>query len=137
MPVGQGVPFCPPCYLASSPALPSALSLLESHWTSSHPFAPVAGWEQRGKHPLLLAVVPEEHWGMVGPPGSHHISMFQGEAIRLKQDTSALLSLVDTYMAQYRQLQSRTGRWEEEIKQTLQRGEGKRAVRGWVGGAVA
>lgn len=71
---------------------------------------------------------------MLGPPGSHRISVFQGEATRLKQDASALLSLVDTYMAQYRQLQSRTGRWEEEIKQLLRRGEGERAVRGWLGG---
>uniref|UniRef100_A0A8C0EPT8 Laminin subunit gamma 2 n=1 Tax=Bubo bubo TaxID=30461 RepID=A0A8C0EPT8_BUBBB len=52
----------------------------------------------------------------------------RGEATRLKQDSSALLSLVDTSMAQYRQLQSRTGRWEEEIKQLLQRGEGERAT---------
>ncbi|PKU37195.1 laminin subunit gamma-2 [Limosa lapponica baueri] len=56
------------------------------------------------------------------------IGSFEGEATRLKQDASALLSLVDTYMAQYRQLQSRTGRWEEEIKQLLQRGEGERAT---------
>ncbi|CAN0224755.1 unnamed protein product [Bubo scandiacus] len=56
------------------------------------------------------------------------IGSFEGEATRLKQDSSALLSLVDTSMAQYRQLQSRTGRWEEEIKQLLQRGEGERAT---------
>ncbi|NXN75765.1 LAMC2 protein, partial [Himantopus himantopus] len=56
------------------------------------------------------------------------IGSFEGEATRLKQDASALLSLVDTYMAQYRQLQSRTGRWEEEIKQLLRRGEGERAT---------
>ncbi|NXG78682.1 LAMC2 protein, partial [Baryphthengus martii] len=56
------------------------------------------------------------------------IGSFEGEATRLKQDSSALLSLVDTYMAQYRQLQSRTGRWEEEIKQLLRRGEGERAM---------
>uniref|UniRef100_A0A8C3J746 Laminin subunit gamma 2 n=1 Tax=Calidris pygmaea TaxID=425635 RepID=A0A8C3J746_9CHAR len=56
------------------------------------------------------------------------IGSFEGEATRLKQDASALLSLVDTYMAQYRQLQSRTGRWEEEIKQLLQKGEGERAT---------
>ncbi|NXN29400.1 LAMC2 protein, partial [Nycticryphes semicollaris] len=56
------------------------------------------------------------------------IGSFEGEATRLKQDASVLLSLVDTYMAQYRQLQSRTGRWEEEIKQLLQRGEGERAT---------
>ncbi|KFP41540.1 Laminin subunit gamma-2, partial [Chlamydotis macqueenii] len=57
-----------------------------------------------------------------------NISSFEGEATRLKQDASALLSLVDTYVAQYRQLQSRTGRWEEEIKQLLQRGEGERVT---------
>ncbi|XP_050757387.1 laminin subunit gamma-2 [Gymnogyps californianus] len=56
------------------------------------------------------------------------IGSFEGEATRLKQDASALLSLVDTYMAQYRQLQSRTGRWEEEIKQLLRKGEGERAT---------
>ncbi|NXD87511.1 LAMC2 protein, partial [Halcyon senegalensis] len=56
------------------------------------------------------------------------IGSFEGEATRLKQDSSALLSLVDTYMAQYRQLQSRTGRWEEEIKQMLRKGEGERAT---------
>lgn len=133
MPVGPGVPFCPPCYPAISPALPSALSLLESRWTSSHPLAPVAGGEQRGKQPWLLAVVPEQQPGGVGPPGSHRISVFQGEALRLKQDASALLGRVDTDTAQYRQLQSRAGRWEEEIKQALRRGEGERAVRGWLG----
>ncbi|NXJ77186.1 LAMC2 protein, partial [Trogon melanurus] len=53
---------------------------------------------------------------------------FEGEATQLKQDASALLSLVDTSMAQYKQLQSRTGRWEEEIKQLLRRGEGERAT---------
>ncbi|NWU99717.1 LAMC2 protein, partial [Upupa epops] len=51
---------------------------------------------------------------------------FEGEATQLKQDASALLSLVDTYMAQHRQLQSRMGRWEEEIKQLLQTGESER-----------
>ncbi|XP_065698446.2 laminin subunit gamma-2 isoform X2 [Patagioenas fasciata] len=56
------------------------------------------------------------------------VGSFEGEATQLKQDASALLTLVDTYMAQYRQLQARTGRWEEEIKQLLQRGEGKRAM---------
>ncbi|XP_054689415.1 laminin subunit gamma-2 [Grus americana] len=56
------------------------------------------------------------------------IRSFEEEATRLKQDASALLSLVDTYMAQYRQLQGRTGRWEEEIKELLQRGEGERAM---------
>lgn len=53
---------------------------------------------------------------------------FEGEAAQLKQDAAALLSTVDTYMAQYRQLQSRMGLWEEEIKKLLQRGEGERAM---------
>uniref|UniRef100_A0A8B9QEZ6 Laminin subunit gamma 2 n=1 Tax=Apteryx owenii TaxID=8824 RepID=A0A8B9QEZ6_APTOW len=53
---------------------------------------------------------------------------FEGEATRLKQEANTLMSMVDTYMAEYRQLQSRTGRWEEEIKQLLQRGEGERAT---------
>ncbi|XP_040533465.1 laminin subunit gamma-2 [Gallus gallus] len=53
---------------------------------------------------------------------------FEEEAAQLKQDAAALLSTVDTYMAQYRQLQSRMGLWEEEIKKLLQRGEGERAM---------
>ncbi|NXX41092.1 LAMC2 protein, partial [Tricholaema leucomelas] len=57
-----------------------------------------------------------------------NIGSFEGEATQLKQDIGTLLSTVDTYMAQYRQLQSRTGRWEEDIKQLLQRGEGERAM---------
>ncbi|NXX75046.1 LAMC2 protein, partial [Urocolius indicus] len=56
------------------------------------------------------------------------IGSFEGEATRLKQEASALLSLADTYLAQYRQLQSRTARWEEEIKQLLQGEEGERAT---------
>ncbi|XP_062437141.1 laminin subunit gamma-2 isoform X3 [Rhea pennata] len=53
---------------------------------------------------------------------------FEGEATRLKQEANTLMSMVDTYMAEYRQLQSRTGLWEEEIKQLLRRGEGERAT---------
>ncbi|OXB55430.1 hypothetical protein ASZ78_007104 [Callipepla squamata] len=53
---------------------------------------------------------------------------FEGEATQLKQDAAALLSSVDRNMAQYRQLQSRMGLWEEEIKKLLQRGEGERAT---------
>uniref|UniRef100_A0A8C2UHU5 Laminin subunit gamma 2 n=1 Tax=Coturnix japonica TaxID=93934 RepID=A0A8C2UHU5_COTJA len=52
----------------------------------------------------------------------------RGEASQLKQDAAGLLSTVDMYMAQYRQLQSHMGRWEEEIKKLLQRGEGERAM---------
>ncbi|NXO00628.1 LAMC2 protein, partial [Rhinopomastus cyanomelas] len=54
-------------------------------------------------------------------------SGFQGEANQLKQDAGALLSRVDTLVAQQRQTRSRMGRWEEEIKQLLQRGERERA----------
>ncbi|NXE93168.1 LAMC2 protein, partial [Menura novaehollandiae] len=52
---------------------------------------------------------------------------FEEEASRLKQDAGALLGLVDTSVAQYRQLQSRVGRWEEEMQQLLRRREGERA----------
>ncbi|NXY21854.1 LAMC2 protein, partial [Atrichornis clamosus] len=52
---------------------------------------------------------------------------FKEEASRLKQDAGALLSLVDTSMAQYRQLQSRTERGQEETQQLLRRREGERA----------
>ncbi|KAJ7420060.1 Laminin subunit gamma-2 [Pitangus sulphuratus] len=55
------------------------------------------------------------------------IGSFEGEASRLKQDARALLSLVDTSMAQYKQLQSRVGRWEEETKELLGKREGERA----------
>ncbi|XP_009074937.1 PREDICTED: laminin subunit gamma-2, partial [Acanthisitta chloris] len=55
------------------------------------------------------------------------IRSFEGEASRLRQDASALLGLADTYMAQYKQLQSSTRHWEEETKELLQRGEGERA----------
>ncbi|NXT10478.1 LAMC2 protein, partial [Prunella fulvescens] len=55
------------------------------------------------------------------------ISSFQEEASRLKQDSSALLGLVDMSLSQYRGLQSRVGRWEEEAKQLLQGQEGERA----------
>ncbi|NXK97012.1 LAMC2 protein, partial [Formicarius rufipectus] len=55
------------------------------------------------------------------------VGSFEGEASQLKQDASALLSLVDTFMAQYKQLQSRTGRWEEETKELLRSQESERA----------
>lgn len=57
------------------------------------------------------------------------MSVFQEEASRLKQDTSALQGLVDTSLTQYRGLQSRVGRWEEEAKELLQGQEGERTVR--------
>uniref|UniRef100_A0A8B9VNX8 Laminin subunit gamma 2 n=1 Tax=Anas zonorhyncha TaxID=75864 RepID=A0A8B9VNX8_9AVES len=81
------------------------------------------------KHPSLLATAPCDQQGDIEPPqGSDPIFVFQGEATQLKKDANALLSMVDMYMAQYRQLQSRTGHWEEEIKQLLQRGEGERML---------
>ncbi|NWS32133.1 LAMC2 protein, partial [Polioptila caerulea] len=55
------------------------------------------------------------------------VGSFKEEASRLKQDTSALLGLVDTSLAQYRGLQSRVGHWEEEAKQLLRGQEGERA----------
>uniref|UniRef100_A0A8B9C7D5 Laminin subunit gamma 1 n=1 Tax=Anser brachyrhynchus TaxID=132585 RepID=A0A8B9C7D5_9AVES len=97
-------------------------------WLShSSPFCPCSWlWYE---HPSLLATVPREQQGDIEPPqGSDPIFVFQGEATQLKKDANALLSMVDVYMAQYRQLQSRTGLWEEEIKQLLQRGEGERAM---------
>lgn len=54
------------------------------------------------------------------------LGSFQGEANRLRQEADALLVLVDTYMAEYRRLQSNTASWEEEIQRQLQSGEGKR-----------
>ncbi|NXO35874.1 LAMC2 protein, partial [Locustella ochotensis] len=55
------------------------------------------------------------------------IGSFKEEASRLKQDASALLGLVDVSLAQYRGLQSRVGRWEEEAERLLQGQEGERA----------
>ncbi|XP_014742189.1 PREDICTED: laminin subunit gamma-2 [Sturnus vulgaris] len=55
------------------------------------------------------------------------VGSFKEEASRLKKDASALQSLVETSLAQYRGLQSRVGHWEEEAKQLLQGQEGERA----------
>uniref|UniRef100_A0A8C9NAD6 Laminin subunit gamma 2 n=1 Tax=Serinus canaria TaxID=9135 RepID=A0A8C9NAD6_SERCA len=55
------------------------------------------------------------------------ISSFQEEAWRLKQDSGALLGLVDTSLAQYQGLRSRVGQWEQEAQQLLQGQEGQRA----------
>uniref|UniRef100_A0A8B9MWT8 Laminin subunit gamma 2 n=1 Tax=Accipiter nisus TaxID=211598 RepID=A0A8B9MWT8_9AVES len=108
---------------------------LHLHWRaigypSSHPFAPVAGCGTRSKRQASVAACrgSRQALGRCWDPQPVIVSLFQGEATRLKQDASALLRLVDTYMAQYRQLQSRTGLWEEEIKQLLRRGEGERAT---------
>ncbi|CAN8217792.1 unnamed protein product [Coccothraustes coccothraustes] len=54
-------------------------------------------------------------------------SSFQEQASRLKQDSGALLGLVDTSLAQYRGLRSRIGQWEQEAQQLLQGQEGQRA----------
>lgn len=85
---------------------------------SSYPFPPFASGS----------------WWALGRCWDNAVSVFQEEASRLKQDSSALLGLVDTSLAQYRALQSRVGQWEEEAKQLLQGQEGERAVRvGWRG----
>ncbi|XP_005531354.1 PREDICTED: laminin subunit gamma-2 [Pseudopodoces humilis] len=55
------------------------------------------------------------------------IGSLKEEASRLKKDTSTLLGLVDTSLAQYRGLQNHMGHWEEEAKQLLQGQEGKKA----------
>ncbi|XP_054142060.1 laminin subunit gamma-2 [Melozone crissalis] len=55
------------------------------------------------------------------------ITSFQEEASRLKQDSGALLALVDTSLSQYRGLRGRLGQWEQEAKELLQGQEGHRA----------
>lgn len=62
------------------------------------------------------------------------MSLFQEEASRLKQDSSALLGLADASLAQSLGLQSRVGQWEQEAKQLLQGQEGERVVRAWLAG---
>uniref|UniRef100_A0A8D2NA49 Laminin subunit gamma 2 n=1 Tax=Zonotrichia albicollis TaxID=44394 RepID=A0A8D2NA49_ZONAL len=52
-------------------------------------------------------------WGLT-------VSVFQEEASRLKQDSGALLALVDTSLSQYRGLRGRVGQWEQEAKELLQ-----------------
>ncbi|XP_058698352.1 laminin subunit gamma-2 isoform X2 [Poecile atricapillus] len=54
------------------------------------------------------------------------IGSLKEEASRLKKDTSTLLGLVDTSLAEYRGLQNHMGHWEEEAKQLLQGQEGKK-----------
>uniref|UniRef100_A0A8C3QVJ1 Laminin subunit gamma 2 n=1 Tax=Cyanoderma ruficeps TaxID=181631 RepID=A0A8C3QVJ1_9PASS len=93
---------------------------------ASHGSIPIG--ETLDRHPPtlfpLLPLIPGGHWRDAGDPT---VSLFQEEASRLKQDSSALLSLADTSLAQYRGLQSRVGNWEEEAKQLLQGQEGERA----------
>uniref|UniRef100_A0A8D0GBE9 Laminin subunit gamma 2 n=1 Tax=Sphenodon punctatus TaxID=8508 RepID=A0A8D0GBE9_SPHPU len=52
----------------------------------------------------------------------------QAEASRFRQEADSLMGLANTYMAEYRRLQSNTGNWEEEIKELLQKGEGDRQI---------
>uniref|UniRef100_A0A8C3QWP2 Laminin subunit gamma 2 n=1 Tax=Cyanoderma ruficeps TaxID=181631 RepID=A0A8C3QWP2_9PASS len=100
-----------------------------SHVTQSyHSQGSIPIGETLDRHPPtlfpLLPLIPGGHWRDAGDPT---VSLFQEEASRLKQDSSALLSLADTSLAQYRGLQSRVGNWEEEAKQLLQGQEGERA----------
>ncbi|XP_062973267.1 laminin subunit gamma-2 [Elgaria multicarinata webbii] len=50
-------------------------------------------------------------------------SFFQEEASQLRQKADSLSGLVETYMAEYKRLQSNSGTWEEEMKELLQKGE--------------
>ncbi|XP_066480634.1 laminin subunit gamma-2 [Tiliqua scincoides] len=55
-------------------------------------------------------------------------SFFQEEASRLREKADTLISLVETYMAEYKRLQSNTGIWEEEMKELLEKGQANRLV---------
>ncbi|XP_061490051.1 laminin subunit gamma-2 isoform X2 [Rhineura floridana] len=55
-------------------------------------------------------------------------TFFQGEANQLRQKADSLSGLVETYMAEYKQLQSNTKNWEEEAKEFLQKGQNDRLV---------
>uniref|UniRef100_A0A8C2UE08 Laminin subunit gamma 2 n=1 Tax=Coturnix japonica TaxID=93934 RepID=A0A8C2UE08_COTJA len=88
--------------------------------------SPPQFWTGTGGYPIPH--FPVSSRVTLGLQSSVPIFVFQGEASQLKQDAAGLLSTVDMYMAQYRQLQSHMGRWEEEIKKLLQRGEGERAM---------
>ncbi|XP_074858922.1 laminin subunit gamma-2 [Carettochelys insculpta] len=55
-----------------------------------------------------------------------NVGSFQEEVNQLRQKADTFMGLVETYMAEYRRLQSNSASWEEEIRQLLQSGEGKR-----------
>uniref|UniRef100_A0A8D2N772 Laminin subunit gamma 2 n=1 Tax=Zonotrichia albicollis TaxID=44394 RepID=A0A8D2N772_ZONAL len=65
-------------------------------------------------------------WWALGRCWGLTVSVFQEEASRLKQDSGALLALVDTSLSQYRGLRGRVGQWEQEAKELLQGQEGHR-----------
>lgn len=115
----QEIPFypfwCPPC--SSYPQLsPSQGSI------------PFGETPDRCHLPTLFPPFASSSWRDAGDPT---VCLFQEEASRLKQDSSALLGLVDTSLAQYRGLQGRVEHWEEETKQLLQGQEDERGVRAW------
>nr|XP_034979554.1 laminin subunit gamma-2 [Zootoca vivipara] len=55
-------------------------------------------------------------------------SFFQEEAGQLRKKADSLTGLAGTYIAEYKQLQGNTERWEEEIKELLQKGQNDRLV---------
>ncbi|XP_058032258.1 laminin subunit gamma-2 [Ahaetulla prasina] len=52
--------------------------------------------------------------------------LFQEEARQLQQKMDSLSGFIETYMAEYRQLKSNLGNWEEEIKELLEKGQNDR-----------
>uniref|UniRef100_A0A8C3N158 Uncharacterized protein n=1 Tax=Geospiza parvula TaxID=87175 RepID=A0A8C3N158_GEOPR len=86
------------------------LRVVRASCASSYPFPP-------------LPLVPGGPWG---DAGELTVSVFQEEASRLKQDSGALLALVDTTLSQSRGLRSRVGQWEQEAKELLQGQESHR-----------
>ncbi|XP_053103696.1 laminin subunit gamma-2 [Hemicordylus capensis] len=55
-------------------------------------------------------------------------SFFQETASQLRQKADSLMGMVETYMAEYRRLQSNTGNWEKEIKELMEKGQTDRLV---------
>ncbi|XP_007425431.1 laminin subunit gamma-2 [Python bivittatus] len=53
-------------------------------------------------------------------------SFFQEEARQLQQKVDSLAGFIETYMAEYKQLKSNSGNWEEEIKTLLEKGQNDR-----------
>ncbi|KAG8132815.1 hypothetical protein E2320_010634 [Naja naja] len=51
---------------------------------------------------------------------------FQEEAKQLQQKMDSLSGFIETYMAEYKQLKSNSGKWEEEIKLLLEKGQNDR-----------
>ncbi|KAH0618289.1 hypothetical protein JD844_017345 [Phrynosoma platyrhinos] len=55
-------------------------------------------------------------------------NFFQEEASQLRQKADSLSGLVETYMAEYKQLQGNIQNWEAEMKELLQKGQNDRLV---------